>query len=221
MDDLIFLDAPLVDIADTWQLLLRFMFNTLIIGCIIHFLYYPKSRRRDYYFTFTLISASVFFLIFLLGGVKLKIGFALGLFAIFGIIRYRTETMPVREMTYLFVLITLSIINALAVTFSYTELLVTNLVFFVLIRLCEDNRWLSHVSCKLILYDRIDLVLPERMSDLLQDLRQRTGLSIVKVEVGAMDFLHDTVMLKVYYDTGMKGGNTVDELIRLPKTNEK
>lgn len=220
MEDLVFLDTPLIDIADTWHLLLRFAFNTLVIWGIIHFLYYPKSRRRDYYFTFTLISVSVFFLIFLLGGVKLKIGFALGLFAIFGIIRYRTETMPVREMTYLFVLITLSIINALAVTLSYAELAFANITFFVLIRVCEDNRWLSHVSCKMILYDRIDLILPERRAELLKDLRQRTGLSVTKVEVGAMDFLHDTAMLKVYYDTGSEGVNSVDELIRLPKTTE-
>ena len=168
MDDLEFLDVPLVDMADTWTLLLRFAFNTLVTWYIIHFLYYPKSRRRDYYFTFMLISVSVFFLIFLLGGVKLKIGFALGLFAIFGIIRYRTESMPVREMTYLFVLIALSVINALAVTLSYAELLVTNLIFIVFIRVSEDNRWISHVSCKLVLYDRIDLVLPERRVELIE-----------------------------------------------------
>ena len=221
MDDLEFLDVPLVDMADTWQLLLRFAFNTLVMWCIIHFLYYPKSRRRDYYFTFTLISASVFFLIFLLGGVKLKIGFALGLFAIFGIIRYRTESLPVREMTYLFVLIALSVINALAVTLSYAELLVTNMVFFVLIHVCENNRRLSHVSCKLVLYDRVDLVLPERRAELVQDLQRRTGLTVVRIEVGAMDFLHDTAMLKVYYDAGGGEANTVDQLMRLPKTTEQ
>lgn len=221
MDDLEFLDVPLVDMADTWTLLLRFAFNTLVTWYIIHFLYYPKSRRRDYYFTFMLISVSVFFLIFLLGGVKLKIGFALGLFAIFGIIRYRTESMPVREMTYLFVLIALSVINALAVTLSYAELLVTNLIFIVFIRVSEDNRWISHVSCKLVLYDRIDLVLPERRVELIEDLQRRTGLTVVRIEVGAMDFLRDTAMLKVYYNTCGEEPNTVDQLIKLPKTTEQ
>lgn len=221
MDDLEFLDVPLVDMADTWTLLLRFAFNTLVTWYIIHFLYYPKSRRRDYYFTFMLISVSVFFLIFLLGGVKLKIGFALGLFAIFGIIRYRTESMPVREMTYLFVLIALSVINALAVTLSYAELLVTNLIFIVFIRVSEDNRWTSHVSCKLVLYDRIDLVLPERRAELIEDLQRRTGLTVVRIEVGAMDFLHDTVMLKVYYAADGEEANTVDQLMKLPKTTEQ
>ena len=220
MDDLEFLDVPLVDMTDTWTLLLRFAFNTLVTWYIIHFLYYPKSRRRDYYFTFMLISVSVFFLIFLLGGVKLKIGFALGLFAIFGIIRYRTESMPVREMTYLFVLIALSVINALAVTLSYAELVVTNLIFIVFIRVSEDNRWISHVSCKLVLYDRIDLVLPSRRAELVGDLQRRTGLTVVRVEVGAMDFLHDTAMLRVYYAADGEDTNTVDQLMKLPKTTE-
>lgn len=220
MEELEFLETPVVEMADTWQLLLRLTINTLVTWCIIHFLYYPKSKRRDYYFTFMLISVSIFFLIFLLGGVKLKIGFALGLFAIFGIIRYRTESMPVREMTYLFVLIAISVINALSISLSYVELLITNLVFILFIRFGEDNRWISHVSCKLVLYDRVDLILPERREELLQDLRQRTGLSIVKIEVGAIDFLRDTTMLKIYYKDENQEDNTVDQIMRLPKPTE-
>lgn len=129
--------------------------------------------------------------------------------------------MPVREMTYLFVLIALSVINALAVTLSYAELLVTNLIFIVFIRVSEDNRWISHVSCKLVLYDRVDLVLPERRAELIEDLQRRTGLTVVKVEVGAMDFLHDTAMLKVYYAADNEETNTVDRLLKLPKTTEQ
>ncbi len=220
MEDLEFLEAPVVEMADMWQLLLRLSINTLVTWCIIHFLYYPKSKRRDYYFTYMLISVSIFFLIFLLGGVKLKIGFALGLFAIFGIIRYRTESMPVREMTYLFVLIAISVINALSISLSYVELLITNLVFILFIVFGESNRWIGHVSCKLVLYDRIDLIVPERREELLQDLRQRTGLSIVKVEIGSIDFLRDSTMLKVYYNDDSKGDNTVDKMIKLPNPTE-
>lgn len=219
MEDLEFLETPLVDVVDTWQLLLRFAFNTIVVWCIIHFLYYRKSRRKDYYFTFSLISISIFFLIFLLGSVKLKIGFALGLFAIFGIIRYRTESMPVREMTYLFVIIALSVINALGITLSYAELLLTNLLFVLSIWLCESNHWLKHTSCKLVLYDRIELVKPERMAELLEDLQNRTGLSILKVEIGAMDFLRDTAMIKIYYEAQAEGISTIEDLIKLPKTN--
>lgn len=220
MDDLEIMDTPLINSADMGQMLLRFAFNALIVWCIIHLLYYPKSKRRDYYFTFSLISISIFFLIFLLGSVKLKIGFALGLFAVFGIIRYRTESMPVREMTYLFVIIALSIINALAVTISYVELFATNMIFIICIWACESNRWLKHVSSKLIRYDRIELIKPEYHEKLLEDLRQRTGLKIEKVEIGHIDFLHDSAMLKVYYDSPNKEINTIDNMTKLPKDDE-
>lgn len=220
MEELELLETPLVDAVGTEQLLLRFLFNAAVTWCIIHFLYYRKSHRRDYYFTFTLISVSVFFLIFLLGSVKLKIGFALGLFAIFGIIRYRTETMPVREMTYLFVIIAVSVINALAVTISYAELVLTNAFFVIAIWLCESNRWLKHTSCKLVQYDRIELVKPETGAELLADLRERTGLDIVKVEVGSLDFLRDTALLKVYYESPKEEVNTVDNMMKLPKYND-
>lgn len=220
MEDLEFLETPLLDITGTGQMLLRFFFNMIVVWLTIHFLYYRKSHRRDYYFTFTLISISVFFLIFLLGSVKLKIGFALGLFAIFGIIRYRTETMPVREMTYLFVIIALSVINALAVTISYVELLLTNIFFILSIWLCESNRWLKHMSCKLVQYDRIELITPDRKGELVADLHQRIGLDITKVEVGAVDFLHDTALLKVYYNAPTDEIDTVDNMIKLPKATE-
>ena len=121
MDEIEIFDTPVANAGDMGALLLRFLFNSVFIWIIIQKLYYPKSQRRDYYFTFALISVSIFFLIYLLGSVKIKVGFALGLFAIFGIIRYRTESMSVREMTYLFVIIAVSVINALAVTLSYGE----------------------------------------------------------------------------------------------------
>lgn len=220
LNDVTWMEAPLIDGAGFWILLLRFFFNWLAVSCIIHLFYYPKSKRRDYYFTFTLISISIFLMIFLLGSVKLKIGFALGLFAIFGIIRYRTESMPVREMTYLFVIIAMSVINALAVEISYVELLCTNLLFILCIWVCESNRWLKHVSSKLIQYDRIELIKPEREQDLLKDLRERTGLDIQRVEVGHIDFLRDTAMLKVYYEPEKKEINTIDTLTRFPRENE-
>lgn len=217
MEELEFLDTPLLNVLDMSQLVLRFLFNMLVVWVIIHFLYYRKSSRRDYYFTFSLISISIFFLIFLLGSVKIKIGFALGLFAIFGIIRYRTESMPVREMTYLFVIIALSVINALSVTLSYAELLLTNLIFVVSIWLFESNRWLKHVSCKLITYDRIELITPAMRAELTADIARRTGLDIVKVEVGTIDFLHDAAILKVYYKDSPEGMSTIDTMLKIQK----
>lgn len=216
MEELDFMDVPLLDAGDMSELVCRFIFNTFFVWMIIHLLYWPKSRNRNYYFTFALISVSIFFLIYLLASVKIKVGLALGLFAIFGIIRYRTESMSVREMTYLFVIIAVSVINALAVTLSFFELLFTNLIFLGCIWVCE-NLPMRHRSEKLVLYDRVELIGPEVREELLDDLKARLGVPVIGVEVGAVDFLHDTVMLKVYYEN--TEDVSVNRLLKFPKEN--
>jgi hypothetical protein len=203
-----------------WQLLLHFFINTLVVVFIIHFFYYRKSKRRDYYFTFILISISIFLMIFLLGDVKIKVGFALGLFAIFGIIRYRTESMPVREMTYLFLIIAISVINALITEMSYVEQIGANLLFIISTCLCESNHWLKHISEKLVQYDRVDLIIPSRRKELIDDLEKRTGLHILRVEVGHIDFVRDSAILKVYYEPERDEINTTDLLTKMPKDYE-
>ncbi len=218
--DLTLLESPLYDRIGLLQLIVRFLLNALVIGLIIHRFYYPKSKRRDYYFTFTLISISIFLMIFLLGSIKLKVGFALGLFAIFGIIRYRTESVPIREMTYLFVIIAISVINALGIDISYIELVVTNLIFILCIWICESNRWMKHVSCKWVQYDRIELIRPQRYEELIADLSERTGLEILKVEVGHIDFLRDSAVVKIYYQPVCEEINTIDTLTRIPREDE-
>jgi hypothetical protein len=209
MEELEFMESQVMN-ADFWQLLVRFVFNAVVTGAIVGFLYYPKCRRRDYSFTFMLISISIFMMIFLLGSVKVKIGFALGLFAIFGIIRYRTESMPVREMTYLFVIIALSVINALSITFSWAELFATNLLFFFSVMVTEWSKWLRHVSTKTIKYDRIELITPEHRQELIADLTQRTGLNILKVEIGDLDFLKDMAIIRISYEPENNDINTAD-----------
>jgi hypothetical protein len=133
---------PLWDIHGLEDLLIRFAITIVVLFIIIQGFYYPKSHRKDYHFTFTLIGVSIFMLMYLMGGVKLKVGVALGLFAIFGIIRYRTEAVPIREMTYLFLVIAIAAINAMATGFSWLELIVTNLIFILSIWVCEHNKWL-------------------------------------------------------------------------------
>ncbi len=220
MEDFDFFDTPLISSLNLWEMLLRFAFNSVIVWLIIHKLYYPKSKRSDYYFTFALISVSIFFLIYLLGGVKIKVGFALGLFAIFGIIRYRTESMSVREMTYLFVIIAVSVINALAVTLSYAELVLTNVIFLLCIKFCENIPGLKHESEKLVLYDKIELIDPERREELIQDLKKRLGINVTRVDVGAVDFLRDTAMLKVHYESNSDNeSQDVNHLLKFPKEN--
>lgn len=220
MSNIDFLGTPLLDANSFGQLILRFFINFIIVTAIIQFFYYPKSRRRDYYFTFSLINVSVFLLIFLLNSVKIKIGFALGVFAIFGIIRYRTESVPIREMTYLFLIIAVSVINAVAVQISYAELLATNILFVLITWALESSRWLKHTSCKLILYDKISLITPDKYEELMDDLKKRTGIDILKVEVGHLDFLRDTAYLKIYYEPLHDEINTIDTMTRLPKDDE-
>lgn len=183
-------------------LLIRFALNILVTGFIIRMMYYPKSKRRDYFFTFIVTSTTIFMLLFMLDTVKLQVGFALGLFAIFGILRYRTDTMPIREMTYLFLIIGISVINALAKHISYIELGLVNSIFISVSALMESNRVLKHVSSKLIVYEKIELIRPAKKNELMADIAMRTGLEITNVEVGSIDFLKDVAYIKIYYISG-------------------
>ena len=217
--DLAVFGIPIVNPEGFFELLLRFGLNVLVTSLIIVWLYYGKSKRRDYVFTFTLISTTVFLLIFLLGSEKLQIGLALGLFAIFGIIRYRTDTVPIREMTYLFLIIGLSVINALAVSVSYLELFATNALFVFMTWLMEKTRIVSKSSCKLIKYEKIDLITPDKYDEMVADIKQRTGLNITKCEVGYIDFLKDTALVKVYYESNSQEINTIDQIPRAKDFN--
>lgn len=197
-----------------WEMLIRLFINIITVAVIVHAFYYPKAKRRDYYFTFTLIGISIFLLIYLMGGVKLKIGFALGLFAIFGIIKYRTEQVPIREMTYLFVIIAVSAINGLATSVSFFELLLTNSIFLIALGVCENTTWMKHVPSKLVTYDNIKLVVPDKEDELKADLEKRLGLKIIRIEVGNVDFLKDSAILKIYYEPVMDEFGTIDNVVK-------
>ena len=197
-----------------WEMLIRVFINIITVAVIVHAFYYPKAKRRDYYFTFTLIGISIFLLIYLMGGVKLKIGFALGLFAIFGIIKYRTEQVPIREMTYLFVIIAVSAINGLATSVSFFELLLTNSIFLIALGVCENTTWMKHVPSKLVTYDNIKLVAPDKEDELKADLEKRLGLKIIRIEVGNVDFLKDSAILKIYYEPVMDEFGTIDNVVK-------
>ncbi len=207
---------PWFDGPSLWQLLLRFALNLAVCWLIVGLLYYRKSKRRDYYFTFMLFSITIFFLIFLMDNVRVQIGFALGLFAIFGMIRYRTETVPIREMTYLFVVVGISVINGLAMTVSYMELFVTNLLLVLAVWLFESIHRRTHLESKIIVYEKVALAHADRENELLEDLKARTGLDIRRVEVGHIDYLKDIAYVKVYYATD-KPENTINELTKIKK----
>lgn len=207
-----FLGIVLFDKKDFFELIIRFSFNLLIVGVIIRLIYYPITKRKDYLFTYILISTIIFLLCFMLGSVKLQLGFALGLFAVFGIIRYRTNPMPIKEMTYLFVIIGISVVNALTnKKVSYAEVLFTNLVLVAIVYGLEKIWLLRHESCKLITYEKIELIKPEKHNELIADLQERTGLKINRIEIGKIDFLRDTARLSVYYYSDENRVNLTDE----------
>ena len=188
------------DKKDFIELLVRSAFNFLIVGYIVRYLYYPVTKNKDYLFTYILISVTVFFLCFLLENVKLELGFALGLFAIFGIIRYRTDAIPIKEMTYLFIVIGISVMNALVnKKISHAEVLFTNVMFIAITYGLEKIWLLKHESRKNITFEKIELILPERKEELLADLKERTGLNITRVEIRNVDFLRDTANLRIFY----------------------
>lgn len=202
------------------HMLVRFAICMIVNWIIIERFYYAKSKRRDFYFTFMLISIAIFFLVFFMIFVledmkgKTGIGIGIGLFGIFSIMRYRTDTMPVREMTYLFVLISLSVVNALAESVTLVELLATNIIVIAAVWLCEMH--LKSDPCKLIQYDRMELIKPQRRAELTADLEERLGVRVTRVEVGGIDMLRDMAVLKVFYDDGERHTSTsVDNKLKL------
>lgn len=215
-----FLGVPIFDAMSFWTTIVRFAFNLLVCWLIIHFFYYKKANRKDYYFTFMMFSVVIFLLITLMENMKMNMAFALGLFAIFGMIRYRTETIKIREMTYLFVVMGLSIINGQALTASYVELLVVNVLVILSIWILDGTNLLSHTATKIILYDKIENTKHGREDDLKADLIERTGLDISRVEVGHIDYLRDVAFVKVYYRPEDGEINTIDTVTKLKDFNE-
>ena len=215
VSDINFLGVPLFDATSLWTLLFRFMLNFIVCWIIIRLFYYKKSQRRDYYFTFMMFAVVIFLIITLMDNMKMNVAYALGLFAIFGMIRYRTETLRIREMTYLFVVMGLSIINGQALTTSYIELFVTNILVILAIWAFEGNRLSKQMAEKVILYDKIDLVKVGKETELKADLEARTGINIEKLEIGHIDYLRDVAYIKIWYKPAPGESNTIGTYTKL------
>ncbi len=218
--DLTFLQASPHELLETGffnassfiALIIRFSFNMLVIGIIGRGLYFSVARRKNYLFAFTMISVVVFLICFLLDNIGLELGFALGLFAIFGIIRYRTNPIPIKEMTYLFIVIGVSVINGLSnVNISYLELVFTNVAVIFVVYLHERVWLMGNEAKKIIEYEKIELVQPERRPELIADLKERTKLEITRIEIGRINYLRDTVRLKIYFHDD----TTIDDGIKI------
>ena len=220
--------VTLFDPQQFTSLLIRFLINLVVVSVISRCFYFPRSHRSDYAFIFILMAMSIFLLVSLMEGEGMNIGAAMGLFAIFGIMRFRTEAVPIREMTYLFMLIALSVVNAVAHGDYHPKadywdgvgivtILFVNIAFIVMAWIFESSKVMSQEASKIIRYDNVTLITPEKRPELIADLEKRTGLKIRRIEVGMLDFLKDSALIRIFYDDPSDVANSIARYGRIPR----
>lgn len=189
------------------ELIVPLSLNLLFTTTVVRWVYYRLYRDRDYTFTYFLINLVTFSIAYLLSHVPVEMGFALGLFAVFGILRYRTEAIPVRNLTYLFVVIGIALVNALANGgITTVELMATNVVIAGTVAVLEAASFSAREHSRLICYDRLDLLSPDATDELIADLRKRTHLPVERVEIGNVDLVRDCVDVVVHYRSSIRPG---------------
>jgi hypothetical protein len=187
--------------TDLTNLILGAGLNLLIALAIVRFIYYPGTQNKNYVFTFLAFNTVIYFVLAMLTNATLSVGVGFGLFAIFSVLRYRTDEIPIREMTYLFVIIALPVMNSVLMSAGgFAELLAANGFVAVLLFVLEKQWGFHYEASKKITYERIELITPANGEALLADLRQRTGLPLKRVAVGRIDFARDTAEITVYFD---------------------
>ena len=200
-----------IHLEDFIGLIIRLSVHMLFVLLLVRGIYYPIAKRKDFLFTYLLFSLTIFLMCFMLESVKLQMGFALGLFAVFGIIRYRTDAIPIKEMTYLFVVIGMSVMNALInKKISLVELSFANLVIIGATYGLEKVWLLRHEAQKIIVYENIDLIKVGREEEMIADIELRTGIKVNRFEIGKIDFLRDTALIKIYFYEDEQGNQTDD-----------
>ena len=193
------LGIPLFD-DDFYKMMIRFILNLIFLTGVVKFIYYKRSQKKEYLFTFYLIGIVVFFLCFTLKKYELDLGMALGLFAIFGILRYRTMPLEVREMTYLFVVIGIAVMNGLSnKKMSYAEIIAANSIIVIALYILERYWARTEVFSKEVLYETIENIRPENHDKLKEDLEKRLGVTIIRIEIGNVNFLRDVAKITVHY----------------------
>ena len=193
------LGIPLFD-DDFYKMIIRFILNLFFLTAVVKFIYYKRSQKKEYLFTFYLIGIVVFFLCFTLKKYELDLGMALGLFAIFGILRYRTMPLEVREMTYLFVVIGIAVMNGLSnKKMSYAEIIAANSIIVMALYILERYWARTEVFSKEVLYETIENIRPENHDKLKEDLEKRLGVTIIRFEIGNVNFLRDVAKITVHY----------------------
>ena len=185
--------------SELMNLILRFGFNLSIAFIIIKLIYHREHKDNDFVFTYFMFNSLIFFFAFLLSNININLGFAFGLFAVFAIMRYRTDPIPIKEMTYLFIVITVGVINALSKTeVSYGALLFTNIAIVGLTYFLEIY-WQKNLLVRhMVVYEKLENIKPENHDKLLADLKERTGLDIQQFEIRRINFLRDTFRIRIY-----------------------
>ncbi len=183
------------------DLIIRFIITVAMLIITAGFLYYPRSKKKEFVFTYIIVGMTVFFLCYLLSSINMELGLALGLFAIFGIMRYRTLPVQVREMTYLFLSITLSVINSLTSVGYQTWIILMVNAIILLCAFILELFWFKRMHGNFtVRYEKIDLIRPEHREALIKDLEERLGIEILDVKIGGINFLRDTAVIEVIYD---------------------
>ncbi len=199
MDFSLLQETPLLNLPNMTALFAKLTFDLIVIYIIAKQIYFRIHQNRTYLFTMVTFNIIIFLVCYLLNHLTLGLGFSFGIFAIFSILRYRTLSLPIKEMTYLFISISIAIINALSnSTISYTELVFTNAAIIGLTYILEKS-WVRNEQVKHIIYEKINLIKPQLRNELLEDLRLRTGLDITRCEIGRIDFLKDVAEVRIYF----------------------
>ena len=199
--------------SDLTIFLLGFLVNFVVGLIIVRFIYYPRTKDKRFVFTYLTFSTVIYFVVSLMANITIGIGVGFGLFAIFRIVRYRTEPMPVREMTYLFVLMSLPVMNSSGMLqTAWPQLIIANAVIALVLWLLEKESGFEYQLPRHVVYEKIELIQPSRQAEMVADLEARTGRKVERVEVGKIDFLKDTADLRVYFAKEDQNGWSVPEL---------
>ena len=182
------------------EMLVRFSFNLVVAYIIIKLIYHRGHKGNDFVFTYFMFNSLIFFFAYILGNLDVNIAFGFGLFAVFAILRYRTDPIPIKEMTYLFIVITIGVINALSANnVAFSEVLFANAAIVVLTYFLE-RYWVNNLlNSKAIVYGELDKISPEKNQELIDELSEKTGLSLLRAKVGRVNFKSNRVNIRVYY----------------------
>lgn len=183
----------------------RLVIDLFTVFILVRYIYFPIYRHREFFFMFTIFNLIIFLVSFLLNKVELSMGAAFGLFAVFSMLRYRTENVSIKDMTYLFLAIAIGLVSAVTKikgapdSFEYLFLCGVNGAILLITYVLESRIFVKKEVAKLIVYENIELIQSNRQEELLADIRKRTGINVHRIAVQQINFLKDSAQIKIYY----------------------